>query len=55
MSNLKRYLPRVLEDENNLEHSFTYDNNTIIDYSTIILNEDDTNKLYVKHPVSNRI
>lgn len=52
ISNLKRYLPRLLKDENNLEHTFIYDNHTIIDYTASILTEDDMNKRYVQHFVS---
>ncbi len=42
VSNLQRYLPRVLKEENNLEHTFTYDNRNIIDYTTAVLTEYDT-------------
>ncbi|HHT7239743.1 MULTISPECIES: NUDIX hydrolase [Bacillus] len=52
VSNLQRYLPRVLKEENKLEHTFTYDNRNIIDYTTTLLTEDDTKKRYVKHLVS---
>lgn len=51
ISNLKRYLPRLLKDENNLEHTFIYDNHNIIDYTASILTEDDMNKRYVQHLV----
>lgn len=52
VSNLQRYLPRVLKEENNLEHTFTYDNRNIIDYTTTLLTEDDTKKRYEKHLIS---
>lgn len=52
VSNLQRYLPRVLKEENNLEHTFTYDNRNIIDYTTTLLTEDDTKKRNEKYPVS---
>ncbi|HDX9580441.1 TPA: 8-oxo-dGTP diphosphatase [Bacillus pseudomycoides] len=51
ISNLKRYLPRLLKDKNNLEHTFIYDNHTIIDYTSSILTEDDMNKRYEQHLV----
>lgn len=50
ISNLKKYLPSILEEENNLEHTFIYDNNhNIIDYSTVIHNESDVNKRFSEH------
>lgn len=52
VSNLQRYLPRVLKEENNLEHTFTYDNRNIIDYTTTLLTEDDTKKRYEKYLIS---
>lgn len=52
VSNLQRYLPRVLKEENNLEHTFIYDNRNIIDYTTTLLTEDDTKKRYEKHLIS---
>ncbi|MGG5737810.1 MULTISPECIES: NUDIX hydrolase [Bacillus cereus group] len=52
VSNLQRYLPRVLKEENNLEHTFTYDNRNIIDYTTTLLTEDDTKKRNEKYLVS---
>ncbi|MFB5253489.1 NUDIX hydrolase [Bacillus cereus] len=52
VSNLQRYLPRVLKEENNLEHIFTYDNRNIIEYTTAVLKEDDTKKRYEKHLIS---
>ncbi|MFZ3579738.1 NUDIX hydrolase [Virgibacillus sp. DJP39] len=55
ISNLKKYLPRILEDDNNLEHTFIYENHTIVDYITSILSENDMNKRYEKHLVSNRV
>lgn len=56
ISNLKKYLPRILDEESNLEYTFIYDSNhNIIDYSTVILNKNDIHKRYIGHFVSNRI
>ncbi|QIW18167.2 NUDIX hydrolase [Bacillus thuringiensis] len=52
VSNLPKYLPIVLTEENKLEHIFTYDNGNIINYTTSFLTEDDTNKWYEKQLVS---
>ncbi|EJS69314.1 8-oxo-dGTP diphosphatase [Bacillus cereus] len=52
VSNLPKYLPIVLTEENKLEHIFTYDNRNIIKYTTALLTEDDTNKRYEKQLVS---
>ncbi len=52
ISHLQRYLLRLLKDENNLEHTFIYDNRNIVEYTTALLTEDDTKKRYVKHLVS---
>ena len=55
INNLKKYLPRILEEENNLEHTFIYDNNNISDYSAVILSEDDTDERYLERFVTNGI
>ncbi|MFJ8353421.1 NUDIX hydrolase [Bacillus paramycoides] len=52
VSNLQRYLPRLLKEENNLEHTFIYDNRNIVEYTTALLTKDDTKKQHVKHLVS---
>lgn len=52
VSNLQRYLPILLKEDNNLDHIFTYDNRNIIEYTTAVLTEDDTKKQYAKHLVS---
>lgn len=52
VSNLQRYLPIVLAEENNLDHIFTYDNRNIINYTTVFLTEDDMKKRYKKQLVS---
>lgn len=52
ISNLKRYLPRVLQDEKKLEHTFIYDHHNIIDYTASNLGEDDMKKRYVQPLVS---
>ncbi|PEC20050.1 NUDIX hydrolase [Bacillus cereus] len=52
VSNLQRYLPIVLAEENNLDHIFTYDNRNIINYTTVLLTEDDMKKRYKKQLVS---
>ncbi|MES5866052.1 NUDIX domain-containing protein [Bacillus cereus group sp. RP32] len=52
VSNLQRYLPIILTEENKLDHIFTYDNRNIINYTTVILTEDDANKRYEKQLVS---
>lgn len=33
VSNLKKYLPKILEGEYELEHKFNYENDTMLDYS----------------------
>ncbi|KZD26075.1 MutT/nudix family protein [Bacillus cereus] len=48
VSNLPKYLPIVLAEDNKLEHIFTYDNRNIINYTTSFLKEDDANKRYEK-------
>lgn len=48
VSNLPKYLPIVLTEENKLEHIFTYDNGNIITYTTSYLTDDNANKRYVK-------
>ncbi|KAB2443879.1 NUDIX hydrolase [Bacillus luti] len=48
VSNLPKYLPIILTDDKKLEHTFTYDNRNIINYTTAFLTEDDANKRYVK-------
>ncbi|PGO22460.1 DNA mismatch repair protein MutT [Bacillus cereus] len=52
VSNLQRYLPELLNEDDNLEHIFTYDNRNIIDYTTTLLTEDDTKKGNEKYLVS---
>lgn len=52
VSNLPKYLPIVLTEENKLEHIFTYDNRNIINYTTSFLPEDDVNKRYIKKSLS---
>ncbi|MCH4569817.1 8-oxo-dGTP diphosphatase [Bacillus sp. ES1-5] len=52
VSNLPKYLPIVLTEDNKLEHIFTYDNRNIINYTTALLTEDDANKRYEKQVVS---
>lgn len=52
VSNLPKYLPTVLTEENMLEHIFPYDNRNIINYTTAFLTEDDANKRYEKQLVS---
>ncbi|EOP23587.1 8-oxo-dGTP diphosphatase [Bacillus toyonensis] len=52
VSNLPKYLPLILTEENMLEHIFTYDNRNIINYTTAFLTEDDANKRYEKQLVS---
>ncbi|ACO26633.1 mutT/NUDIX family phosphohydrolase [Bacillus cereus 03BB102] len=52
VSNLPKYLPIVLTEENKLEHIFTYDNGNIIHYTTSFLTDDDVNKWYEKQLVS---
>ncbi|MFK4289246.1 MULTISPECIES: NUDIX hydrolase [unclassified Bacillus (in: firmicutes)] len=52
VSNLQRYLPILLKEDNNLDHIFTYDNRNIIEYTTAVLAEDDTKKRYEKHLIS---
>ena len=52
VNNLQRYLPIILTEENKLDHIFTYDNRNIINYTTVILTEDDANKRYEKQLVS---
>lgn len=52
VSNLQRYLPIVLAEENNLDHIFTYDNRNIINYTNVLLTEDDMKKRYKKQLVS---
>ena len=51
VSNLPKYLPIVLTEENKLEHIFTYDNGNIIHYN-FILSDDNANKWYEKQLVS---
>ncbi|WP_141525311.1 NUDIX hydrolase [Bacillus cereus] len=48
VSNLQKYLPIILKEENKLDHIFTYDNRNIINYTTASLMEDDANKRYKK-------
>lgn len=52
VSNLPKYLPILLTEDNKLEHIFTYDNRNIINYTTSFLTEDDANKRYEKQLVS---
>lgn len=52
VSNLPKYLPIVLTEENKLEHIFTYDNGNIINYTTSYLTDDNANKRYEKQLVS---
>lgn len=52
VSNLPKYLPIVLTEENKLEHIFTYDNGNIIHYTTSFLTDDNANKRYEKQLVS---
>lgn len=52
VSNLQRYLPKVLQEENMSEHTFIYEDRNIIEYKTALLTEDDTKKRYEKHLVS---
>ncbi|HDR8180798.1 TPA: 8-oxo-dGTP diphosphatase [Bacillus thuringiensis] len=52
VSNLPRYLPIILKEESKLDHIFTYDNRNIINYTTVILTEDNVNKRYEKQLVS---
>ena len=52
VSNLPKYLPIVLTEENKLEHIFTYDNGNIIHYTTSFCTEDDANKRYEKQLIS---
>lgn len=52
VSNLPKYLPIILTEENKLEHIFTYDNRNIINYTTAFLTEGDANKRYEKQLVS---
>ncbi len=52
VSNLQKYLSIILNEENKLEHIFTYDNRNIINYTTACLMEDDANKRYEKQLVS---
>ena len=49
VSNLPKYLPIVLTEENKLEHIFTYDNGNIIHYTTSFLTDDNANTRYVKN------
>ncbi|MFD1019550.1 NUDIX hydrolase [Thalassobacillus hwangdonensis] len=49
ISNLKSYLPVILEGKLNLEHSFTYDIHNILDYTTTKVIENEMNKRYKKH------
>ena len=51
VSNLPKYLPIVLTEENKLEHIFTYDNG-ILFITTSFLTDDDVNKWYEKQLVS---
>ena len=52
VSNLPKYLPTVITEENKLKHIFTYDNRNIINYTTACLTEDDANKRYEKQLIS---
>lgn len=52
VTNLLKYLPIVLTEENKLEHIFTYDNGNIITYTTSYLTDDNANKRYEKQLVS---
>lgn len=52
VSNLPKYLPIVLTEENKLEHIFTYDNGNIIHYTTSFLTDDNANTRYVKKNLS---
>lgn len=52
VSNLQKYLPIILKEENKLDHIFTYDNRNIIEYTIECLSEDDANKRYEKQLVS---
>ena len=54
VSNLPKYLPIVLTEENKLEHIFTYDNRNIITYTTSFCTEDDANKRYENNSFLNR-
>ncbi|MFZ7980951.1 8-oxo-dGTP diphosphatase, partial [Bacillus cereus] len=52
VSNLPKYLPTVITEENKLKHTITYDNRNIINYTTACLTEDDANKRYEKQLIS---
>jgi len=52
VSNLPKYLPLILTEENMLEHIFTYDNRNIINYTTSYLTDDNANTRYVKKNLS---
>lgn len=43
ISNLKSYLPAILEGKHKLEHNFIYDIHNILDYSTSKLTKNDMN------------